>query len=575
MELITTADQAAALAGRLTLPGRRTRPVVVLTIAGGQEEPFGSPDEIESQVGDLADVVLMPTSDVSWAFTGAMPPQTQVYGGAGRVYPVDHAWVARPSLSRLRFAYSMADRKRITEHLINDALAAALAAGLLTPQARPGLSERSAKVIGLIGSRALVKLDDGMPASVWEELTLPGVGLDRVLVEKQVVRGVYDPAAKRLDVRGSLPAEAPVDYAVGDVVLADVAGVSEEAVRLRLVPGRVVEAERAAVTSNPNDTLCELFTIGEVVVCRVVGVEPYALRLDDIDDDEEPVRAPALLDGGPPWLRPPPPAPLALPPIEPPPDPAPPAVALAPVAPAPRRPSPLDIAPWNRPPRSEAASAPGALDRERARVTELTNELAAERSTRSALAIDLAGLRARAAELEAQLGRETQAREAWQTRYRNADRLRQIAVKNAKSSHIRPEPAPGGEDAEVAFRCEVVQEWARRIPAAERDDKALAAYTLGPDFLASLDRIEGVSRAKVVAVVVEVLAGQAPHLAGREPHQLREGGAGSPYRRRDDGATCWRVALQRDTPAARRMHYWRLGERYELSRVVLHDDYRP
>lgn len=35
-------------------------------------------------VGNLAEVVLMPTSDVCWASSREMPPGTQVYGGAGR-----------------------------------------------------------------------------------------------------------------------------------------------------------------------------------------------------------------------------------------------------------------------------------------------------------------------------------------------------------------------------------------------------------------------------------------------------------------------------------------------------------
>ncbi len=77
-------------------------------------------------------------------------------------------------------------------------------------------------------------------------------------------------------------------------------------------------------------------------------------------------------------------------------------------------------------------------------------------------------------------------------------------------------------------------------------------------------------------MVVEVLTDQAKHIAGRDLHQLRAGEAGSPYvRRAADGATCWRVALQRESAAARRLHYWRTPDGYEFSRVVLHDDFRP
>jgi hypothetical protein len=34
-------------------------------------------------------------------------------------------------------------------------------------------------------------------------------------------------------------------------------------------------------------------------------------------------------------------------------------------------------------------------------------------------------------------------------------------------------------------------------------------------------------------------------------------------------------ALQQETAAARRLHYWRASDHYELSRVALHSDYRP
>ncbi len=61
-------------------------------------------------LGELADVHVIPTGDVSWAFSHAMPPMTQVYGGASRVYPVDLEWATQPSRSPLRFAYGVKDR---------------------------------------------------------------------------------------------------------------------------------------------------------------------------------------------------------------------------------------------------------------------------------------------------------------------------------------------------------------------------------------------------------------------------------------------------------------------------------
>lgn len=589
---IASEDEVTALAHRLLMP-RRLWPVVVVTIPGGHDEPFGDPEEIKAAVGDLAEVVLMPTSDVSWAFSRLMPPMTQVYGGAGRVYPVHHRWVNAPALSKLRFAYTLRDRQRITDQLINDALEAALAAGLVEARTSPRIRQRSGTVQGVIGPRALVTLDDGSPATVWEELTLPGVPLTRVVAKGQSVTGSYDPVSRRLDLRPALqytdPASAEAslaqEYHVQDVVLADVTEVTDNAIGLRLLPGLTAEVDRDAVTSNPNDSLRGLFTVGEIVVCRLVSTEPLRLRLDDVDDEGTPKPAPSLLAGGPPWLRLP--------------DPAPPEVAVRPSTSAPgppvvpepplpdvspRRPTPLDLARRHGAPAPRPALARYPADVpvevKRVSVQELSNELAAERATRKGLAEELARLRERAADLEDELAAATQTIERLQTRYRGADLARQRTAKELKAFQSRVEQPLDGDiplflDQEEQFRHEVYHEWARRVPAGEKASKPLADCVLGPNFLRSLADVEGINRSKVVAVVVEVLTDQVQQLAGRDLHQLRTGSAGSPYVTRHDGATCWRVALQRESAAARRLHYWRTRDGYELSRVVLHDDYRP
>jgi hypothetical protein len=601
VQTIDSTDAAQDLAHRLLLPGRAL-PTVVVTIAAGQTAPFADPAEILDAVGDLADVVVLAGGGPSIAFSNVMPEMTTVYGGAGRVYPVDHEWVSRPLRSPLRFAYSLRDRPKITEHLINDALAAALAGGALALSSRAGVQQRTGKVAAVVASRALVVLDDGVPVSVWEELTVPGLDLARVLEKGQRVAGSYDPGTRRLDVRGALRtpeqdlAEIRGRYTEGDLVLADVAEISDEAVLLRLLPAAVVEVARAAVTANPDDSLAGLFTAGEVVTCRIVSLDPLQVRLDDVDPGDLVLPAPPLLAGGPAWLNATPGeklAPITADPLTLPglavhpssadlPAAAVPAAGRTPAA-DPQRPPAATPALLARratgaaiPAAAGADSVQGLMDR----VTALTRELAAERTTRQNLAGELGALREHAGFLEDRIGRLTVTVGGLQTRYRNAELARQRLVREARAAQNRAGAAGAGghlfTDAQEQFRHEVYLEWVTRIPAAEKAAKPLSEYTLGPDFLASLEALEGVSRSKVVAVVVEVLTGQAPHLAGREPHQLRGGqAAGAAYVTRADGATCWRVALQQETAGARRMHYWRARDRYEFSRVVHHDDFRP
>ena len=560
---IGSAEEAAALAERLLTPGR-DRPTVVLTIAGGHGEPFGDPEKIQDAVGDLAEVVVMPTSDVSWAFSRRMTPGTQVYGGAGRVYPLDHTWVSFPARSALRFAYSTADRDRITDQLISDALQAALTDDVLASHSSPAQRPRRGVVAGVIGSRAIVRLDDGTQATVWEELTAPGVRLDRVLAAKQKVSGVYDPVSRRLDLRGELrpddtaraTAAVRETYRPGDVVLADVVAVGADTVELRLLPGLGVRVDRSAVTSNTGDSLADLFTLGEVVACRVSSIDPVELRLDDIDDDEVAKPAPSLLPGGPSWLTLPEPAAAAKPAAC---EASSPSPGLAPA----RSPSPLDLFPKSPEP---------APDVERR-----TAELLAERARFEALAAELTALRDHAAELEHNLALTTHLAERRQSQYRHAELARQKAsrdLKKARQQHGDP-AGPAFADPVEQFRHDVYCEWVRRIPAAEKTDRKLAEFDLGPQFLSSVEQLEGVSRDKIVAVVVEVLTGIAERAPGRDLHQLRAGEAGSPYQTRPGGGTSWRVSLQSNSPAARRMHFWRVRDRYEFSRVCAHDEFRP
>jgi hypothetical protein len=83
--------------------------------------------------------------------------------------------------------------------------------------------------------------------------------------------------------------------------------------------------------------------------------------------------------------------------------------------------------------------------------------------------------------------------------------------------------------------------------------------------------------AKALKATVEILTGAAERNPARDPHPPRANAAGdTPPHRRDDGATCFRVAVEKNVAAARRLHFWKLPDgAIELSRVVVHDDYKP
>ncbi|MGD9486060.1 hypothetical protein WDH52_22910 [Streptomyces sp. TRM70308] len=138
----------------------------------------------------------------------------------------------------------------------------------------------------------------------------------------------------------------------------------------------------------------------------------------------------------------------------------------------------------------------------------------------------------------------------------------------------QPEPTAVYADPERQFRHEVEQRWLTAVPETEREERPLAAYRLGRDWLASLEAIELVDRSKILDVVVEVLTGRIVDNTARRVRRMRAGdGGGSGPRVRDDGAVAWRCDIKQRAASAPRLMWWRLpGNAIELGRVAAHDD---
>ena len=237
IQRINDERSAVALAGLLNGNTRR-RPVVVVTVPAGRIEPWIDVEEIAREAGNLAEVYLMPTGSFTLEFSRRMADGTQVYGGAGRVYPVGHEWAADLSKSPLRFAFNADDGQRATQRLISDTLRLAAASGLLQSLPTKELRQVSGVVKMTVAGRALVDIGNLMPAAVAEELTVEDVPIDRLVTSGQHLEGWYDSSSNRLDVAKSLrPAsKALASYAVGEVVLAKVAMVRNGKAELVLYP---------------------------------------------------------------------------------------------------------------------------------------------------------------------------------------------------------------------------------------------------------------------------------------------------------------------------------------------------
>ncbi|MDR7313725.1 hypothetical protein J2S40_004783 [Nocardioides luteus] len=600
---MTNTSEAEALAALLN-GDSRTKPTVVVTVASGHSEPYADVERIAAEIGDLADLYLVTTGGHTWAFSNKMTPGTQVYGGAGRVYPIGVAWNIDLKLAPLRFAWNRSEGKKLTAQLIDDALDMAAAAGLFDSERTASTRERrGGRVVSIMSERALVDLGSGDLASVPPQLAQAGVPIERVLAPGMHVEGVLEKKSRWLDIRESRPTaeEALKTYAVGDIVPAAVRSVLPGSADLRLHPDLTVEVFRSEVTGDPDDDLQALLTPGEVVLARVVATSPkWRLSLREVRENDSAREALSLYAGGPPWLDPdaPPPAPEAEPAasvVEPVETPRPPEVELPPPdTPAPSRPSitpammprrkgePVRAVRPTPPPSPAPTPATAApAPPKKAAVQSMSLQVTAIKAENARLEAELADLRDQVSGLRnerVQFAKDL-ARAARQLETRDAELAKMRSqLRRAKQRNAPPEAAPPVfADRERGFRHLVEAAWARRIPVGEQPTRPLPDYSIGERFLDSVEALEGITIDKIADVVMEVLTGLAEQSTGRELHQLRTsaGGNAAPQSR-PDGAVCYRASMQIHTPGARRLHFWKCPDgTIELSRVVVHDDMEP
>jgi hypothetical protein len=543
---IHDAGTAAGLAEHLK--SRRRLPTVVVTAAAGQPEPYVDVADVAAAVRGLAEVYVLATGPATWAFSRGLPEGTQVYGGAARVYPVDLGWLRDPFRSPLRFAFGLADRALVTEAVISDALTMAHAAGATqAPAVKAALRPAEGTVLGVVGGRALVTLDQRtmFPAMIWPELLAANVPAERLFVKGMRVSGVYNPEQNRLDVAAMAlsSAAALAGYTAGTTALARVTTVERGMCVVELFPGTPVTIAAADAVRGPEPTdLRTVLSVGEVLPVRVVAADSEAGFVVDFGQqpDEEPVDAPPLLGGGPPWLVPPPP-PVFSDDIEE-------DVASLTDGPTATVSPEHEDDPQLAALRQERDLLLGELRRADTRVTKASRTMAT-------LKTDLRNAKERAA------GYEKELLEAQQ-------RLTSRAVLGDETLFADPR-------AQLTFDVEVT--WAYRTLPGEKVKWPLRTWQVGGHFLSSWAEVQGVDRAKVVDVIVDVLTGRVEQQPTRQLHQLRDGSGGNDRPVvRPDGATCWRVSLQHRTPSARRLHFWRLKDgSVELSSIRLHDNMTP
>lgn len=578
------------LALQLTAAGR-TRPAAVISWHPEQRENHIDVEHIAREIGNLADVFWLENGPESYAFGDSLPSGAHVFGNAARVYAEDLRWMTAVHRSPLRMARDRAAALRAAEDIIEDVL------GLITvvpPKSVPArtLPRRvrgTVRAFASAGSRAIVELGDGSCCTIQREHVVPPVRLDWMLEPGQSVEGNLNAEDRTLDINGLKTAPRLAElYRPGDLVLALAEQVTATNAKLTLYPGSSWTVDQARISSNPLDTADSLVTEGEVVVARFLRVNgAVALSLLDVDDDADVVAAPALLAGGTPWLR---------------------SGRHLTEQPTSGRTFPAEAPPGLGPGRAgapgEGSGSAAAVPAPRPSAALMTTQLQLEAERRKVSALQelvaaagragagLAGLQQEQDVLRRELGTAQQIAEDARTALEDAEaRLarRNVELLDLRAYKRRTQPAlkralAAGSDALFAtaderLRHDVYLTWARNVPASEKARRPLPPdWTAGPEFAATLYGFtEPGVVAKALKAAVEVLAGAAERNAAREVHALRaNAGADTAQRVREDGSKCFRAAIEQNVASARRLHFWRLPDgSIELSRVVVHDDFKP
>lgn len=186
------------------------------------------------------------------------------------------------------------------------------------------------------------------------------------------------------------------------------------------------------------------------------------------------------------------------------------------------------------------------------------------------------------AELELQLDESDQMLQQNQRRLVEANRKNVELKARLRAARRQPEERSENrlfENPEDEVRFRIYLTWVERVPAAEKAAHPLPEiYRLGPDFAASFQALSSDKRHKALRAVVDLLTGRMDQAAYPGAHHLRTNLAGNapPLTRNNGTDVCWRLAIEQSVEAARRLHYWKCADGViELSRIVVHDDYKP
>ena len=302
---INTSGELKSLVEQL-LNKNRKRVVCVFTKPFFTDQIEYDYEAIADKTAKFCDHYLIINSDLTREMQELLPERSYVFGGAARTYPISFA-IDPGHFAPLRNMPRKSTLSELTDQLESDIYTAANVAGILA-QFENKTIECEVTVEAIFApSLAVVKLPNGERLSLRQEITFPGIPVEWVFEKGQKLKGRYMVDEKLFLLDGAKVSEQDflAEYPHSTVTLGLVRKTDRKHATIAVHPSLVYELEKHEVTGNPYDTVDGYLVVGEVLPVRIYR-DPQGrtrLRLDDIDDDEVVVPAPALIPGGLPWLE--------------------------------------------------------------------------------------------------------------------------------------------------------------------------------------------------------------------------------------------------------------------------------
>lgn len=590
---VTTVSGVRELADSLCT-GAAGVPALVVTAVNRTREVYLDLSRITDEFSDAVRLVVIENPNLTRMLTGVMPTGTTPYNGAARIYPThDLSWMDAPFADDLLFAgITEGNAARVTDVVVNRLRmvleTAAAFAELDFPSSADGAAEPGSfcgEFTGELSSRAGMVTSPDAPGS----MGMLHLDLDALRVDATVtVAGLFGVGD---EVRGMVSAEDGIVSLEGlrsaDAMTAELVGGrcypavvtgrgAKSQVRVQVVPG--VES---TLTQRGID---EATTAGDVVAVCVQSVGERdgrpRIAVGPVGDADVTVKdAPAMRDGGPGWIALSSGSGVAAGAAD---------AETEEPATTDNRTTELEVLRGRVPAlraqisdlsaqmdilRDLLASARGESDYAWDENDRLNDENTLLRARLAAVGIDLpAGVGAPAAPATPGMTATTSSGVAGH-RPRGGRKLRverqtiytECVLKGTEFS------APDDQ-----LKEEIRLSWVRNVDAPAKADHPLR-YSFGPGFLASVEktvRADESARRKLSEVLAWVAAGYEERTSRHHAYRAGTGGGAPQIVRHTDGAKAFRVNLETNTAAARRLHYWKLPDgSVEFHSVNLHDDF--